>query len=115
MSKYDLFYLKRIHEAMGLVGTYLDHIDEGDFDRDLLIQDGMTRLLDFVSELSLSISSDLKGEYPDIPWGDLSNLNNRTEVSGVDKDAAWEMAKGRLPELKEHIEAIIEDLENESP
>ena len=67
MSKYDLFYLKRIHEAMGLVGTYLDHIDEGDFDRDLLIRDGMTRLLDFISELSLSISSDLKGEYLDIP------------------------------------------------
>jgi uncharacterized protein with HEPN domain len=115
MSQYDLFYLKRIHEAMDLVGIYLDHIDEGDFDRDPLIQDGMTRLLDFISELSLSISSDLKGGYADFPWEELANLNNRTGASGVDKDAAWEMARNRVPELKEHIEVIIEDLENEPP
>ena len=117
MSQFDLAYLQNILGTMRLVETYLDHVSEGEYTSDPILQEGMVRLLDFISETSRHISDDLKEEHPAFPWQDLSDLNNRESAStaGVDRAGVWVIARDHIPELKKHVKSMVEDLENGQP
>jgi len=117
MSQFDLANLQHILGTMRLVETYLDHVSEGEYTSDPILQEGMIRLLDFISETSRHISDDLKEEHPAFPWQDLSDLNNRGSASaaGVDKAETWVTASDRIPELRKKVQSMVEDLKNGQP
>jgi len=58
----------------------------------------------------------LGDKYPGIPWKEIAGMRNIVvhEYFGVDLELMWEVAKKGIPELKDRILRVKEDLDKNS-
>jgi uncharacterized protein with HEPN domain len=81
---------------------------------EFLVNDRLTRAvcrsLEIIGEASSKIHPDLKAQYPEVSWREMSDIRNKIihHYFGVDYDIVWDTVKNNIPELKEWIELIIE-------
>ncbi|MEW6381836.1 MAG: HepT-like ribonuclease domain-containing protein [bacterium] len=111
--KQNLPYLKHIldetkfllHETSGF--TYEDFISHE------LLKRGCTRSLEIIGEAVKSLSHDFKKRYTDIQWKKIAGMRDKIihYYFGVNWDIVWDAIQDKIPELKEKIEKIIEELE----
>lgn len=57
----------------------------------------------------------IRKKYPDIPWKTMVGFRDKIIhfYFGIKYDIVWETIKSKLPELKEKIRRVFEDLEKE--
>ena len=87
-----------------------------DFDayvRDPLLQAGLERFIERVSEASRSIPDDVKGRYPQVPWAKIAGIGNvlRHNYDGLDQKIIWDTATIDLPALRANLVEIKNKLE----
>lgn len=66
-----------------------------------------------IGELSNRVSDELKNAYANIPWRAIQGMRNlhAHDYENVDLDIVWNTLKYNIPELKEKLEVILENLE----
>ena len=79
---------------------------------DELIQTWTVYYLQIVGEAARSLSNEFRQHHPEIPWTDIIGMRNvlAHRYFGIDVDIVWSAVERDLPQLKEHIEAILKSM-----
>lgn len=109
MTKDDLVYLKHILDAIVKIEEYSEGMDFEDFEKNHLVQDGVTRQLEIIGEATKRLSSEFRDKNPSIPWKQMAGMRDKLihDYLGVDIGAVWETVEQDIPEIKGKIEDII--------
>ena len=111
--KDDRLYLLHIKEAIEWIEDFTRE-GEAEFFADRKTQDAVLRNLHTLSESTQSLSNELKIRYPDVDWRTIAAFRNVVvhDYLGVDLDRIWDIVEEDLPALKQKIDIILEEIEN---
>lgn len=106
--KDDRVYLKHILDAVGAIEDYTKGGQDA-FAATRMIQDAVIRNLEVIGEAVKNLSPTLRGNHPEIPWQRIAGLRDILihQYFGVDLGGVWGVVANRLPELKRHIEQLL--------
>jgi uncharacterized protein with HEPN domain len=112
MKHDETLYLRHIVDAIDLVHTYLQGIDEPVFRKTSLIQDGVIRQLEIIGEAARHLSKEFCRQFAHIPWTDIAGMRDKLihDYFGVDVDKVWLTAIRDLPDLKREVQKILDNL-----
>jgi len=67
-----------------------------------------------IGEMIERIDISTKDNYPTIPWRDIKDFRNLVAHNyfGIDADEIWDIIQNHLPKLKENMNEILKDMEN---
>jgi uncharacterized protein with HEPN domain len=114
MTNRDIkLYLKDILEAMETVEKFVVDMNFGQFKNNDLVSSVVIRKFEIIGEATRNIPQEIKKKYPDIPWKTMVGFRDKLIhfYFGIKYDIVWETIKSKLPELKEKIKKILEQLE----
>lgn len=110
--KGDAFYLRHILDAIEKIQSYTRPGREA-FMAGSHWQDATIRQLEIVGEAAKRLSSELRANYPDVPWRRVAGLRDVLihDYLGVDLTAVWQLTQTEIPEFKKRITWILHTLE----
>lgn len=113
--KDERLYLIHILECLSRIEQYTADGEEW-FMRDTKTQDAVLRNLQTLAESTQRISRELKAAHTEIDWVRVAGFRNVLvhEYLGINLARVWEIIQHGLPELKQHVAAILREL-GESP
>lgn len=112
--KGDEVYLRHILDAIEKIESYTSVGREG-FMSTSHWQDAVIRQLEIIGEATKRLSQDLRTQYDEVPWRRIAGLRDVLihAYMGVDLAAVWEITQRDLPSLKQHILAILNELDRD--
>lgn len=112
----DLHYYEIIYSSIQAIEGYLSNVDENIFlENDILRHAVLMRLI-VIGEYGAKISDESKNEFKEIEWQILKAARN-FYIHVYDKVNwiyIWETVKTDLPDLKQKIQNIINQLDKKS-
>ena len=106
--KDDLAFIEHILFCIDKIQEYTKDLTGEDFNNSELIQDAVIRNIEIIGEATKKISKDLKSQYQEIPWKEMSGMRDKLihDYFGVDVDVVWKTVNEDIPFLKSLIESI---------
>lgn len=113
--KQNLPYLKHIRDEINFILKETETLDYGKFISNELLKRGCTRSFEIIGEAVKNISDEFKNKHKDIDWRKIAGMRDRIihYYFGVNYNIVWKTIKEKIPELKEKVEKIIEEIEKE--
>jgi len=64
-----------------------------------------------IGEAARSLSADLRDSNKEVPWAKIIGMRHILvhRYFEIDRDLVWSVVAGDLPELKQRVEAILEE------
>ncbi len=112
MIKEDKVYLKHIMNEIIKIEKSAKNISQEDFKKDDNIQDATIRRIEIIGEATKNVSIKLKNAHPEIEWKKIAGTRDVLihAYFSVDIELTWNIVKIQLPDLKEKIKKILEEL-----
>ncbi len=112
MKKNPKIFLLHILESINLVEEYTSGKTKEDFEYSLALQDMTIRRLEIIGEAIKNLPPEFKDNYNQVPWKKISGLRDKLihEYFGVDINLVWVIIVRDLPELKQNISNILEEI-----
>jgi uncharacterized protein with HEPN domain len=112
MKKEPKVFIEHILESIALIETYAEQLSKKEFFEKVPIQDAVIRRLEIIGEATKNVPSEWRDKYQDIPWRQVAGMRDILihEYFGVDLDLTWRVIKEDLPELKQKLGEIIEEI-----
>jgi uncharacterized protein with HEPN domain len=109
MDRDEKVYLQHILDAIDRIDQYLDRVDEVEFYRLNLVQDGVIRQLEIIGEAVKHLTDQFRARYPHVPWQDIAGTRDKLihDYFGVDVEKVWVMVQDDIPGLKAEIKEIL--------
>ena len=65
-----------------------------------------------IGEATKNIPKTLRQKYRDIPWKDMAGMRDRIAhfYFGIDYEIVWKVINTNLPQIKPHIQKMLDDL-----
>ncbi|MBK6962663.1 MAG: DUF86 domain-containing protein [Bacteroidales bacterium] len=106
--KDDIAFIEHILLCIDKIQEYTKNLTAQDFNNSELIQDAVIRNIEIIGEATKKISKDLKSQYLEIPWKEMSGMRDKLihDYFGVDVDVVWKTVNEDIPFLKSLIENI---------
>jgi uncharacterized protein with HEPN domain len=106
--KDDLAFIEHILLGIVKIQEYTKNLTAQDFIDNELIQDAVIRNIEIIGEATKKISKDLKSQYQEIPWKEMSGMRDKLihDYFGVDVNVVWKTVNEDIPYLKSLIENI---------
>ncbi|MGB7570429.1 MAG: DUF86 domain-containing protein [Methanothrix sp.] len=116
MKKDDTVYLRHIIDAFLQIERYTNGVTYEEFLSNSLLQDAVIRQLEVMGEAARNLSADLQNEYLAIPWRQMISLRNRMihAYFNVNLQIIWEIIQGDIPNLKQDMMRVLENLNQKS-
>jgi len=107
----DADLIEDILICLSKIQQYINGLSYDDFANDHKTQDAIIRNIEIVGEASKRLSTEVKEQYPDIPWKMISGTLDRLihGYFGVNIDIVWEIATIDVPELEQMMRKIEEE------
>jgi uncharacterized protein with HEPN domain len=105
-------YLLHIRDAIVQIESYTEGGRE-EFFNEKMIQDAVIRNLEIIGEATKKLTPDLRDRYPEVPWSRIAGMRDVLihDYFEVDLQIVWDVVQNRLAVLKEHIEALITEID----
>ena len=105
-------FLEDIIECASKIDTYTEDFLEADFLADEKTKDAVIVRIQIIGEAAKNLSADFKRQYKNIDWKRSVKLRNIFihHYFGINAKKLWHTAKVQIPDLKDKIEKILEDL-----
>lgn len=101
--------LLHILDSIKEIDKYNRDISFESFQKNDMMQNACIRHLEIIGEASNHISEEIKEQFPEIEWREITDLRNFLvhEYFGVDINIVWSIIQYDLPSLKSKIENIL--------
>ncbi len=98
-------------EAIERIQSYAEGYTMESFAADQKTTDAIIRNFEILGEAAYHVPKDLKKQYPEIPWTNVSGMRHVLihEYSGVDIEVVWKTIARRLPDLQSQLKKILAD------
>ncbi len=105
-------YVADILECICKIEQYTEGINRDDFMEDTHNQDAVFRRLEVIGEAVKGIPQEVRDKYPDIQWKEIAGLRDILihGYFGVKTDRIWKVIEKDLPELKQQMLRVYQDL-----
>ncbi len=112
---YKRKYIHFLNDIFTSSEKILSLVEKKSFDeflKDWVIVDAIIRNLEIIGEATKHLPKDLKQKYVDIEWKKIIGLRDvlSHEYFGINYKILWDIIKNKIPELREQIKKIIEDV-----
>ncbi len=109
----DKVRLLHIVDAVNEIENYIDGVDLDHFVKNSMMFNASLRQLEIIGEASNRLSEKILLDNPEIPWARIIGLRNLVihEYFGIDDFTIWNIIKINLPDLKEKIIIVLENIE----
>ena len=107
MSKRDWKILfEDIIESINKIEEYTTDLSYADFEENNLITDAVVRNIEIIGEASKNIPSEVKNQFPDMPWQKLRGIRNRIvhDYFDIDRTIIWYIISNELSPLKKSLQ-----------
>ncbi len=115
MKRDVVLYLKDILSAINNIETFLKGVNKNNFIKNIEKQSAIVKQLEIIGEAVKNIPKDLREKHLDIPWKDIAGFKDISTHTyfRLNLNMVWRIIEEDIPDLKEKIEKIKEDLEKE--
>ena len=115
MKRDVVLYLKDILSAINNIETFLKGVNKNNFIKNIEKQSAIVKQLEIIGEAVKNIPKDLREKHLDIPWKDIASFKGISTHTyfRLNLNMVWRIIEEDIPDLKEKIEKIKEDLEKE--
>ena len=105
-------YLNDIYASIEKGISFKENMTYEEFKKDEKTQFALVRAIEIIGEASKKIPEEIKNQSEEIPWREISGMRDVLvhDYFGINTAVVWETAKEDLPELKEKILKLINDL-----
>lgn len=109
----DLPYIKHILDAIKDIHASISGLTKSQFVKRKDVKEANIRRIEIIGEAVKNISGILKAKHPEIEWAKIAGTRDKMvhHYFGVDLDVVWEILKRDIPDLKQKMLKIEEDLE----
>lgn len=108
-------FIEDIIENIKLIEDSTRNLSKLEFTSDRLIIDATIRRLEVIGEAVKNIPDFFRDKYKEIPWRKIAGLRDIIihAYFNIDLDTTWDILKINLPDFKEKILKIKQDIRNE--
>jgi len=108
----DKARLEHILNAITEIESYTKDLDLDNFLASTLYQSAITRQIEIIGEAANKLSDDIKQNYIDIEWRGIAGFRNILihEYFDVDYILVWNIIKIKIPELKQLVIKILNEI-----
>ena len=101
-------YIEDMLIAIERIFEYTQGYDFIHFKRDYKTVDAVIRNFEIIGEAAKNLPSEIKEQYPNVPWNEMYSLRNRISHAyfGIDYEIIWDIITNYLPANKMEIEKI---------
>jgi uncharacterized protein with HEPN domain len=105
-------FIEDILESITKIEHYTEGISQAEFIGNTLIQDAVLRRLEVMGEATKNLPNELREKYPEIPWREIAGLRDVLihGYFGVNLARVWLVIERDLPNLKERISEVLQDM-----
>ncbi|MEK6921709.1 MAG: DUF86 domain-containing protein [Nanoarchaeota archaeon] len=114
MKKDVLIFVEHILESIHNIEDFMDGVTKEVFLKNKEKQSAVIRQIEIIGEAVKNIPSPFRKTHSDIPWGDIAGMRDKLmhQYFGVDLNTVWKVWTENIPELKQKISIIKENLKD---
>jgi uncharacterized protein with HEPN domain len=111
--KQDEVFIRHILDEIDFLIDSSKDLEYEGLIKDETLKRAFVRSLEVIGEAAKNISSELRQKHPDIEWRELTGLRDKLihKYFGVKWEIVWDVVKSKIPQLKERIEGVLEEME----
>lgn len=105
-------YFQDILKAIESIEEFVRGMDFEAFKRDDKTVSAVIRKFEIMDEAARNIPKNIRNNYPDIPWKEMIGFRDKLIhfYFGIKYEIVWDTIKMKLPDLKEKIKKILEEM-----
>lgn len=109
MSHSPIEYLRHMLDEISYIDGVVSTVDEERFVSDQTLKRSFVRSIEIIGEAARKMPADFRTMHSNIDWKRISGMRDKLihDYFGVDYHLVWDVAKNKLPELKQQITQII--------
>jgi uncharacterized protein with HEPN domain len=110
--KDDLAFIEHILDSINAIEEFSKNINKEKLISNRLKQSAIVREIEIIGEAVKNMSESLKNKHPEIEWKEIAGTRDKMihHYFGVDLNIVWNIIKINLPDLKNKILKIKEEL-----
>ncbi len=110
--KKDKAYLKDMLDAISDIEVFIGNINEAEFYKNKEKKYAVVRTLEIIGEATKNLSKELRAKHKEIPWKEIAGMRDKLIhwYFGIKWELVWETVKNKIPELKNQLSKISEEL-----
>lgn len=112
MEKDLEIFLGHIRESIEEIENYTGGMLKKDFLKSRKTQDAVIRRIEIIGEAVKNLPRDFKERHREIPWREIAGMRDQLihGYFGIDMNVVWKTVKKDIPELKQEIGGLLENL-----
>ncbi len=107
--------LLHVIDSIQEINNYIKGATFQDFEEQSMMKNACIRQLEIIGEACSRVSEPIRSNNPQVFWKEIIGLRNILihQYFGVDEKVVWDIIKNDLPELKNQVKVIIQNLDEE--